>query len=415
MKLFAIKFTMASAAAVAPLASAAGAAYFLTNSDKANHIVASVIGDDGKLSAGTATFAGGVGSGHTDAGFDALFAQGPLLAKGSNVFAVNPGSNTIAMFTMDAADPTKLTMVGQPVSSQGEFPQSIAIHPTSGNICVLNGGKVNNVACFTPDPEQGLVAIAGTLREIGITQSTPPMGPPNTVTQVMFTLDGKRLVASVKGIPPAQPGFLAVWDVAADGSLSTGYSAITAPPGGALPFSLSTLPHNPSVIVATDPAIGFEVVDLNGSLRMANNGTTAIPSAAVKHVMASGVSSSMAVPGQGAICWSAFSPLTGNFYLIDPGTNTVTEVTVNSATYKPTMIKQYDSGANGNILDAEVATVNGKDYLYIIAPNRTSIDVFSLRAYGLAQKIQSFDFTQSITGDADLVPTRVVGMTAIWA
>lgn len=72
---------------------------------------------------------------------------------------------------------------------------------------------------------------------------------------------------------------------------------------------------------------------------MTSNGTTAIPSAAAKHVMASGVSSSMAVPGQGAICWSAFSPLTGNFYLIDPGTNTVTEVTVNSATYKPTMIK----------------------------------------------------------------------------
>lgn len=173
------------------------------------------------------------------------------------------------MFTIDAADPTKLTMVGKSVSSQGqlasftltvrgvmltstgEFPQSIAVHPTSGNVCVLNGGKVNNVACFTPDPEQGLVAIAETLREIGITQSTPPMGPPNTVTQIMFTLDGKRLVASVKGIPPAQPGFLAVWDVAADGSLSPGYSAITAPPGGALPFSLSTLPHNPSVIVAT--------------------------------------------------------------------------------------------------------------------------------------------------------------------
>lgn len=46
--------------------------------------------------------------------------------------------------------------------------------------------------------------------------------------------------------------------------------------------------------------------------------------------------------------------------------------------------------------------MNGKDYLYIIAPNRTSIDVFSLRAYGLAQKIQSFDFTQSFSDDADL-------------
>lgn len=108
---------------------------------------------------------------------------------------------------------------------------------------------MNSVACFAPDPALGPVAIAGTYREIGIAQTTPPVGPGGTVTQVMFTVDGARLVASVKGVPPS-PGFLAVWDVAANGSLSADYNAITAPSGGALPFGLSTLPHNPSVIVA---------------------------------------------------------------------------------------------------------------------------------------------------------------------
>lgn len=240
-------------------------------------------------SAGKATWAGGRGSASVPIGFDALLSQGAVLARGSNVFAVNvsivtrifvtciskshilyplqAGSNTVSMFTKDAADPTKLTMVGGPVSSQGttlpvhlfhsltllrkgEFPQSIAQNSLNGNICVLNGGVVNSVACFTPDAELGLIAIPSTYREIGITQTTPPAGPPGTVTQVMFTVDGRRLVVSVKGVPPA-PGFVAVWDVAANGSLSTDYSAITAPSGGVLPFGMSTLPHNPSVIVAT--------------------------------------------------------------------------------------------------------------------------------------------------------------------
>lgn len=181
------------------------------------------------------------------------------------VIRLQGGSNTIVMFSVDAADATKLTMVGGPVSSQGEFrteqadtgvdsalgefPQSLALNPVSGALCVLNGGELNSVACFTPDAELGLLPIPGTYREIGITQTTPPVGPPGSVTQVMFTNDGKRLVASVKGVPPA-PGFIAVWDVAANGSLSTDFSAITAPAGSVLPFGISTLPHNPSVIVA---------------------------------------------------------------------------------------------------------------------------------------------------------------------
>lgn len=32
------------------------------------------------------------------------------------------------------------------------------------------------------------------------------------------------------------------------------------------------------------------------------------------------------VPGQGAICWSTYSSKSGNFYLIDPNTDIVTEV-----------------------------------------------------------------------------------------
>lgn len=163
--------------------------------------------------------------------------------------------------------------------------------------------------------------------------------------------------------------------------------------------------------------------------------------------MASGVSSAMVVPGQKVICWTAFSPITGNFYLMDPGTFLVTEVMVNSQTYKPTMVKvrgadrpvlseadspmkQYDAGAGHNLLDGEVTTVNGRDYLYVLAPNATSIDVFSLRSVGNAQLIQSFDFTSALDGidfgteicirhytfaHGNVDPTDLEGMTAFFA
>lgn len=72
---------------------------------------------------------------------------------------------------------------------------------------------------------------------------------------------------------------------------------------------------------------------------MKANGSTAIQSNAAKNVMASGVSSATVVPNSSAVCWIAFSPHTGNFYLVDPGTNVITEVMVNSATYKPSMVK----------------------------------------------------------------------------
>ncbi|EJD42263.1 hypothetical protein AURDEDRAFT_67711, partial [Auricularia subglabra TFB-10046 SS5] len=277
-------------------------------------------------------------------------------------------SNTVSMFAIDEADPSKLTMVSGPVSSQGEFPISVAASPASGNVCVLNGGAVNSVACFKPDPSRGLVSIPNTYREIGIQQASPPSGPPGSATQVIFTLDGKRLIASIKGVPPA-PGFLAVWNVQDDGSLSEGFDAVTPPSGAFLLFGFETLPHNPNVIVSN----------------------------AARNYQASGVSSMNQIPGSGAVCWTAFSPRTGNFYMVDPGTDTITEIMVNSATFKPTMVKQYDAGADGNILDAMVGTVNNQDYLYVLAPNRTSIEVFSLRSVGNAQRVQTFDYSSTIS------------------
>jgi hypothetical protein len=97
-------------------------------------------------------------------GTDPFFAQGAIKVSGNNVFTVNvsvitiffrqcthlvcsdqAGSNTATMFSIDANEPAKLKMVGQPVSTGGEFPVSVTISKQSGQVCVLNGGRVNGV------------------------------------------------------------------------------------------------------------------------------------------------------------------------------------------------------------------------------------------------------------------------------
>ena len=49
------------------------------------------------------------------------------------------------MFSINANNPSQLTMVGNPVSSEGEFPMSVAINENATMVCVLNGGAVNGV------------------------------------------------------------------------------------------------------------------------------------------------------------------------------------------------------------------------------------------------------------------------------
>ena len=173
------------------------------------------------------------------------------------------------------------------------------------------------------DSTQGLVAIPNTLRAIGLNQTTPPNGPAGTTSHVVFSEDGSKLIASVKGVPPT-PGFLAVWNVAADGSLSQDFVNVTPGKGGLLPFSMTVIPGQ-NALLATDAGVGFDIFDLS------TVGTSNLTSASPK-------SSVNPINGQSATCWSSFSTKTGNFYLTDIITAQVTEVNVDN-NLKGTIVK----------------------------------------------------------------------------
>lgn len=391
---------------------ALGAAFFMTNEPSGNFVVASNIGSDGKLTFASAvpTLGRGLHGLSSDNGPDGLFSQDSVKVGGQNLFVTNPGSDTLSMFSIDPNEPSNIQMVGGPVSTEGEFPIAVAFDEKSNQVCVLNGGAVNGVSCYTADQQQGLVQIPNTIRSLGLNQTTPASGPAGTASDLLFTADGSKLIASVKGNPPA-PGFFAVWNVANDGSLSADFQGVTPPKGGLLPFGMSLFPENANALISTDAAQGFDVIDLNNALSAKAQGTTGIQSAATSNVVAAGESSANVVSGQVAVCWSAFSPKTGDFYMTDIGTSTVTEVNVDKQTLKAKIVKQFPLAPGSATIDDAIGTIQGNDFLYVLAPNVTSVNVLSLEAAGQAKTIQTLNFAESMaSAKVTINPKNLQGM-----
>ncbi|KAI0694629.1 hypothetical protein BC835DRAFT_1485497 [Cytidiella melzeri] len=358
--------------------SIAGAAYFITNEPTGNFVVTAALKDDGTLTFDKAISTRGLGQhGLTDpVGPDPLFSQGVIKASAaSKVLAtVNAGSNTVSLFAINETNPTDIKIIGQPASTEGEFPLSLAFNKNGTQACVLNGGAVNNVNCYNVDLELGLIPISNTLRAIGINQTTPATGPAGSASHVIFSEDGTKLIASIKGVPPT-PGFFAVWDVASDGTLSPEFNKVEPPTGGLLPFGMTVIPGM-NAVLAADAGVGFDVIDLS-SVQPNSNSTGSSKDVAV------------AVGGQKAVCWVAHSAKTGNFYMTDIGTAQVTEVHVDG-NLNATIVKQYQQTQGSATTDDEVATIKNQDFLYILQPNATSVAVLRLDGPGDATNVGNF-------------------------
>ncbi|KDR79513.1 hypothetical protein GALMADRAFT_223700 [Galerina marginata CBS 339.88] len=362
----------------------AGAAYFITNDPIGNRIVSMNIASNGKLSSVVSTNAGGRGAhGITSPnGPDPLFGQGAVKtsAAAKMLVTINPGSNTVSMFSINPNNPANLKMVGHPASSEGEFPMSVAINAKGTMVCVLNGGAVNGVNCYTPDAKLGLVAKPNTLRSLGLNQTTPATGPAGTTSHIVFSEDGSKLIASVKGVPPT-PGFLATWDIAADGSLSAEPVKSTPASGGLLPFSMTVIPGM-NAILATDAGVGFDVFNFGGKVGKGSKASSSATSTIVP------------ISGQKATCWSSFSPKSKNFYLTDIGTSTITEVNVD-ANLKGTIVKQYPQAPGSATIDNDIATIGANSFLYVLSPNATTVNVLSVNTPGKATSVQNFNFASA--------------------
>jgi hypothetical protein len=261
--------------------------------------------------------------------------------------ALNPGSNTASLFAISKDDATKMTMVGKPVDTMGDFPVSVAISSKLSMACVANTGTRAGVACYRMT-STGLLP-EGSLRSFALNQTNPPSGPLNTVSQTFFNADSTALLTTVKGDPTKNnTGFLSSFPVK-DGRVSnTGTQ--TSPAGTAVLFGSTTLPGTTDIFV-TDASFG-----------------SATLSSATADFSVAQVKASTKIDGQKATCWATFSATTGTAFVTDVAKNTLNEID----TATGAIVKSVN-GTNGNLGMIDLA--NKGNFVYALAPGNASAGV----------------------------------------
>ncbi|KAI9825204.1 MAG: hypothetical protein M1826_007061 [Phylliscum demangeonii] len=290
----------------------------MSNEVASNAVVAFKINHDGTLSDGSVTATGGKGGNGFDlttnssAMPDALQSQGAVSVAGRHLVVVNPGSNTVTLFEIDAGDATKLVMVGKPTYTLGDFPVTVAVSERLRQACVANTGVKAGIACFQIT-NRGLVALERQLERVfDLQQSTPPSLFTTDISQTFFNEDSTALITTVRS-DGNHTGTISVYPVLANGRVST-HDVRTSPPRTAFLFGAAVIPgtRDPrtgsSAYVISDPLFGAGVFRISAT-------TGAVDTVALT-----------TIPNQNGTCWAAYSARTRSVFLTDALGNTLVEM-----------------------------------------------------------------------------------------
>ena len=283
------------------------------------------------------------------------------------VFAVNPGSNTVSMLSIDEEDPTQLTLVGEPADTLGEFPVSLAVSKKHGMVCVGNTGAKAGVACASICASEGIGAMDA-LRPFELNQKTPATGPLNTVADLFFNEQHNILLTTVKGDPTVNnTGFISAFSIQ-NGSVST-QEIRSSPDGTAVLFGSSNIPGTDNIL-ATDASFGAAILTISKDNKVTTKVTTK-------------------VGDQKATCWSTISGKTGTGFVTDVAVNHLVEMDLTTgAIIKTTNLATTNPG----LIDIKAAD----DFMYALSPGNANVTsavaVFDLSGgKGTAKQIQNFN------------------------
>lgn len=373
-----------------------GKAIYIQGNVEDNMVYAIPIGSDGMLHDGTSIATGGSGSNSVDsdgskAGPDALVSQQAVTIAGNYLFAVNAGSNTVSMFAIDEWDPTKLTMVGQPAAVPAEFPNTVAASIKNGLVCVGATGAVAGISC-APFSDSGIGAM-DTLRAIDLKQSTPPMGPTNTVSQVFFSKDEMTLYTTVKGDGMTTMGFFGSYPVkrACDTrkeKASVAQQGVRSAVNGTMVLFGSEPIEGTRDVFATDAAFGAAILSVDPYTKEAK------------------LKAKQEIEGQMATCWSTISPVSKSAFVFDVAVNRIIEMSLKDASIISTLDLTGDMGnQDPGLIDAATA---GK-FLYALSPGNGTTDSFiTVVDVTEMKQVQHFD----ISGLG--VDKNAQGMAMLW-
>ncbi|KAI1760796.1 hypothetical protein GGR53DRAFT_525712 [Hypoxylon sp. FL1150] len=339
------------------------ALYFLENNPAGANIVSLKVSDqDGSLSNPARISTGGnglVGIGSTGAGvtMDTLFSQDAVVVSGSHLFTVNSGANTVSLFAIPRDDPWRPQLVGSPVPSGGDFPMSIAYSPRHRLACVANSGAKNTVQCY--DVTSAGLQPSGEPMALPLNQTTPPVGPPSTVSDIVFNPSQSALFVTIKGDANA-PGYIYAYPVSHGKVLPT--PRVSRPAALSLNFGLSFLGSDSRAIIA-DPGFGGAFLDFDCHMNAV-------------------VSKVVNVTSNVANCWTQYSADLHTAYLLDAATTDITVLDAASMEVKSTIA---GLAATTGKFDAAI----GDDYLYTLDAT-DSISVYSLKK---STTVQTFNLT----------------------
>jgi hypothetical protein len=257
------------------------------------------------------------------------------------------------MMAISKEDPTCLTVLGRPVSIPGEFPNTVAASAKNKLVCVGTTGAVAGISCASFCPEKGLGQMDA-LRPFDIGQSTPPVGPTNTVSHAFFSADETALLTTVKGDPTVNnTGFLSVFPVEKSRRSGTTRLSTTdtrsSPAGTAVLFGSSTIPGRTDTIFVTDASFGAAVLSLDSTSQAS-------------------VVGAQPIEGQTATCWATVSGTTNSAFVTDVGVNRVVEMSLDDAS----IISELDLSANGDpgLIDLQAAG----SFVYALAPGNGTME-----------------------------------------
>lgn len=246
------------------------------------------------------------------------------------------------MFKIDQTDAANLTMVGEPAVIPGEFPVTVGASMKYNMACVGYTGAKSGTSCakFT---RMGL----GQMKQVvgfDLGQTTPPVGPTNTVAQVLFTAGESRLITTVKGDPNTnKTGFISVLpfqDVCS--STFEDVDIRSSPPGTAVLFGGVNVPYTSDLFI-TDASFGTTLLNLNQTTEKVS------------------VEQKVTIKGQGATCWAAYSQARESFFVTDAAVNRLIEISEDGS--KIMSILDLENGDPG-LIDLETS---GR-FVYALSP-----------------------------------------------
>ncbi|KAI1878693.1 hypothetical protein JX265_002870 [Neoarthrinium moseri] len=341
-----------------------GALYLLENNPAGANIVSLGINSDGTLGAPVRTSTGGtglVGTGNQGpVQVDSLFSQDAVHVAGEHLFTVNAGSSSIAYFHIPPNDPTHPVLVGEPASTRGDVPNSVAYSPKHKLVCATNTGPRAGVSCFSIT-ENGLTP-SGAFMPLPLNQTSPPTGPPNTFSDIVFNPAQTTLFVTLKG-DGVNPGSIFAFPVSGAGVVSP-KPRVSRPAELLTDFAMSFI--NDTHAFVADPAYGGSFVRVGCGLDVS-------------------VTRKVTIPGQVAACWSRYDARRDEVLVFDAGVSDITAVAAQSGeiarniTGVAEAMGQFDAVLRG-------------DRLYVLE-NAPGIGVYALAGANGTSILQNFDLS----------------------